>query len=163
MNKHTTFEIQAKNQPHKDEWLTPPYIIEDLGPFDLDPCAPINRPWDIAKDHYTYLDNGLMLPWKGKVFYNPPYGPHTKYWLDKCILHGNVIALTFARVETKWFFNYVWQQAVALLFLKDRIKFYDNKGIQGDRAGWGSVLIAYNNEMAEKLRISKLKGQYIKL
>lgn len=30
----------------KDEWLTPPEIIQALGgpeSFDLDPCAPINR------------------------------------------------------------------------------------------------------------------------
>ena len=35
-----------------DEWLTPPYIIEALGRFDLDPCSPINRPWDTATIHY---------------------------------------------------------------------------------------------------------------
>jgi len=32
----------------KDEWLTPPDIIKALGPFDLDPCAPIVRPWPTA-------------------------------------------------------------------------------------------------------------------
>jgi len=32
------------NTENKDEWLTPPYIIKALGEFDLDPCAPINRP-----------------------------------------------------------------------------------------------------------------------
>lgn len=29
----------------KDEWLTPPHILRALGPFDLDTCAPVNRPW----------------------------------------------------------------------------------------------------------------------
>ena len=28
----------------KSEWLTPPEVIAALGEFDLDPCAPINRP-----------------------------------------------------------------------------------------------------------------------
>ena len=28
----------------KDEWITPPEIIYDLMPFDLDPCAPITPP-----------------------------------------------------------------------------------------------------------------------
>ena len=37
----------------KDEWLTPPEIINSLGTFDLDPCSPINRPWKTAKKHYT--------------------------------------------------------------------------------------------------------------
>ena len=26
------------------EWLTPPKILDALGPFDLDPCAPVVRP-----------------------------------------------------------------------------------------------------------------------
>lgn len=27
-----------------DEWYTPKWVIEELGPFDLDPCAPITPP-----------------------------------------------------------------------------------------------------------------------
>lgn len=34
-----------------DEWLTPPNIIINLGPFDLDPCAPVIRPWNTAIKH----------------------------------------------------------------------------------------------------------------
>lgn len=58
----------------KDEWLTPPEIIKALGQFDLDPCAPVVRPWDTAERHYSIKDNGLMLPWSGRVWCNPPYG-----------------------------------------------------------------------------------------
>lgn len=43
----------------KDEWLTPRPLIQALGEFDLDPCAPIKRPWDMAKNHFTVEDNGL--------------------------------------------------------------------------------------------------------
>ena len=28
------------NTDNNDEWLTPPYIIKELGEFDLDPCSP---------------------------------------------------------------------------------------------------------------------------
>lgn len=28
------------NTDNNDEWLTPPEIVEALGPFDLDPCSP---------------------------------------------------------------------------------------------------------------------------
>ncbi len=32
-----------------DTWLTPKFIIDALGPFDLDPCAcPNPRPFDCA-------------------------------------------------------------------------------------------------------------------
>lgn len=51
----------------KDEWLTPPEIIKALGRFDLDPCAPVCRPWDTAYRHYTIHDNGLAQAWRGRV------------------------------------------------------------------------------------------------
>lgn len=37
------------NTINNDEWLTPLPIIEALEVFDLDPCAPIVRPWATAK------------------------------------------------------------------------------------------------------------------
>ena len=57
-----------------DEWLTPPEILRALGPFDLDPCAPIARPWETAATHYTAEDDGLSKPWAGRVWCNPPFG-----------------------------------------------------------------------------------------
>ena len=81
----------------KDEWLTPPEIIKALGSFELDPCSPINRPWDTAAKHYTIEDNGLSLPWHGRVWMNPPYGDATEMWMQRLAEHGNGIALIFAR------------------------------------------------------------------
>lgn len=60
-----------KNGGH-DEWLTPPEILRALGEFDLDPCAPVVRPWETAARHYTVQDDGLALPWEGRVWCNPP-------------------------------------------------------------------------------------------
>ena len=92
----------------KDEWLTPPWIIQKLGKFDLDPCAPINPPWSTAAHHYSILDDGLTAPWTGRVWMNPPYGRSTGPWMRRLVRHGNGIALIFARTETKLFFEYVW-------------------------------------------------------
>ncbi len=36
---NTNFE--SDRQTGKDEWLTPPNILEALGVFDLDPCSQI--------------------------------------------------------------------------------------------------------------------------
>ena len=47
------------NTSNNDEWLTPPEIIKSLGEFDVDPCSPINRPWDTAKIHYNKNDDGF--------------------------------------------------------------------------------------------------------
>ena len=51
-----------------DEHLTPLEIINQLGEFDLDPCASIIRPWETAKKYWTINENGLIMPWKGRVF-----------------------------------------------------------------------------------------------
>lgn len=36
--------MKRDNQNSTDEWYTPLYIVESLGKFDLDPCAPISPP-----------------------------------------------------------------------------------------------------------------------
>ena len=36
-----------------DEWYTPKWLIDTLGPFDLDPCSPEARPYDTATVHLT--------------------------------------------------------------------------------------------------------------
>ena len=122
---NTSFERSANG---KSEWLTPPEIIKALGEFDLDPCAPVNRPWDTAKKHYTITDNGLRQTWEGRVWLNPPYGNETAEWMKRLALHGDGIALTFARTETRMFFESIWGKADAILFLKGRLRFYNVDG-----------------------------------
>ena len=106
------------NTNNHDEWLTPPEIIRALGGFDLDPCAPVNRPWDMASQHYTVMDNGLQKPWFGRVWCNPPYGRETFKWMEKLASHGSGIALIFARTETRGFHAQIWGKAHSVFFLK---------------------------------------------
>ena len=60
-----------------DEWYTPRWIIDELGPFDLDPCSPPAdvRPYEIASVSYTKEDDGLKQEWPdgSVVWMNPPY------------------------------------------------------------------------------------------
>ena len=51
-----------------------PEIVSALGPFDLDPCSPVNRPWPTAAQHFTVRDDGLAQAWHGRVWCNPPFG-----------------------------------------------------------------------------------------
>lgn len=144
-----------------DEWLTPFDLIKKLGDFDLDPCSPIQRPWDTAKNHYSKLENGLLKPWYGRVWCNPPYGKYAHYWLSKCASHGNAMALIFARTETKMFFDAVWAKAKAILFIKDRLYFYDVNGNKAKaNSGAPSVLIAYDEYNSEILKKCKIPGYY---
>lgn len=147
-----------------DEWITPKSVLSCLGEFDLDPCAPINRPWDTAKKHYTIEDDGLKQDWKGRVFCNPPYGAEVVKWLDKLAKHGDGIALIFARTETKMFFDTVWKEAHALLFIKGRLTFHHVSGEKASmNAGAPSVLVAYGKKNADALLNACVEGQYIPL
>jgi len=57
---NTSFERSANAS---DEWYTPREIIEALGEFDLDPCAPMHPLWPTAKIMYNKQDNGLIQNW----------------------------------------------------------------------------------------------------
>ena len=146
------------------EWLTPPYIVDALGPFDLDPCSPLIRPRDTASKHYTMKDDGLKKPWEGRVWCNPPYGKETGKWLARCADHGNAIALIYARTETAMFFESVWARASALLFLKGRLHFHLPNGSRCKaNSGGPSVLIAYGISNAAILRTCGIRGAFIPL
>jgi hypothetical protein len=146
-----------------DEWLTAPAVLDALGPFDLDPCAPINRPWPTAATHYTIEDDGLRQPWAGRVWLNPPYaksGP----WLHRLADHGQGTALIFARTETALWFRHVWPRASALLFIQGRLYFYRTNGTRSRaNSGAPSVLVAYGSDDAERLRIAPLAGKFVAL
>jgi len=147
------------NTENSIEWLTPPEIVKACGEFDLDPCSPIDRPWDTAKKHYTIRDDGFNKEWHGRVWLNPPYGLETFKWVKRLADHGNGIALIFARTETKGFHAQVWRRAHSLLFLKGRLKFYRPDGSKGKLgAGAPSVLISYSPFDTECLRQSGLGG-----
>jgi hypothetical protein len=148
-----------------DVWLNPPALLEKLGVFDLDPCAPLARPWDTAKKHYTIENDGLAQQWQGRVWMNPPYGRGMDKWMAKIKQHakdgGSGIALIFARTETKTFFDYVWDGADAILFIKGRIKFCTPDGKQAGTAGSPSVLIAYGAAEVEILRNCGIAGHLV--
>lgn len=147
-----------------DEWLTPPEILKDLGPFDLDPAAPIpsRRPWPMAKQHYDVTMDGLSLPWHGFVWCNPPYGQKTKFFLEKMAEHRNGIALTFARTETKMFYEHVWPAADAVFFFHGRLHFYYVNGTRAKgNCGGPSMLIAYGQQAVQRLQNSTLDGTFV--
>lgn len=146
-----------------DEWLTPPAILNALGGFDLDPCAPIERPWPTACEHFTIVDDGLTLPWRGRVWLNPPYS-EVEPWMKRMAEHRRGTALVFARCETSWWFEHVWPVAAGLLFLRGRVTFRRPDGTApktGHNSGGPSVLIAYGGDDAEMLERCGLPGAYV--
>lgn len=148
----------------KDEWITPPHILQALGRFDLDPCAPIVPPYPTAEKHFDINDDGLQQPWHGRVWCNPPYGREAAAWLSRMADHGNGVALIFARTETEMFFSQVWDRADAVLFLRGRLHFHHVDGRRATaNAGAPSCLIAYGQNNVQALEGSGLPGRLVRL
>lgn len=147
-----------------DSWITPKWLIDCIGPFDLDPCASNPQPWPCAKHQYTVDDDGFSKTWKGFVYCNPPYGRETSRWLGRMSTHDNGIALVFARTETRMFFDYVWPWASALLFLNGRLTFCRPDGsLAGANSGGPSVLVGYGSQARRRLLSCSKLGSFVDL
>lgn len=146
-----------------DVWITPRPIIQELGPFDLDPCAAVERPWDCAKRNLTIHDDGLQVRWRGFVWMNPPYSD-VATWMDRMAKHRNGIALVFARTETRWFHDSVWGKADCLLFRRGRINFLEPDGghcLRGRSAKMASVFVGYGKTARERLSRCSIEGHLV--
>src|SRR5581483_1067346 len=120
-----------------NEWYTPAEYLEAaravLGYIDLDPasCAEANRTVQ-ARRYYTQEENGLLLPWFGRVWCNPPYTQvrpgqsSIKAWVEKLVSSywlGEIeaaIALVPNDTSTQWF-SWLWEFVVC--FPARRIRF----------------------------------------
>lgn len=144
-------------------WLTPQWILEPLGVFDLDPCAAIGQPWPTAKTHYTEKENGLLLPWFGRVWMNPPYSTELiRKFMKLMAEHNNGISLVFARTETAFFKQYVFPVCSSILFFDRRIKFNTLDGSEAKGSGGApSVLIAYDESNSQSISEAKLPGHHL--
>lgn len=155
-------DVSFQRSTASDEWYTPPYIIEALGEFDLDPCAA--HGWITAKSHLYKEDDGLSKEWYGRVWLNPPYSRKLVCaFIEKIARHGNGIALIFNRMDIALWHEIIFPTANSMLILKGRLKFYSSDGSQGDSAGCGSVLVAWGKENSLALQNSGLSGKYINL
>jgi hypothetical protein len=139
--------------------ITPRWIIDTLGPFDLDPCAADPRPWDCAEVNLCEADDGLRQPWAGRTWLNPPFDRYrVGKWIGRLAEHGRGTALLHARTETEWF-RTCWQNATAILFMAKRLIVVKSDGTPcttrlGERANSGAppVLIAFGDYDARRLQ-----------
>ncbi len=112
-----------------DEWETPDEIVQgfeaEFGPFDLDPCA--RAASAKAEYYYTKADDGLHLPWEGRIWVNPPYSRPAP-WLQKAIEETTAKRATLVVVclpsvtDTGWFHDLVLPHA-EVRYRRGRIKF----------------------------------------
>lgn len=140
-----------------NSWLTPLWLVNELGEFYLDPCG--FKHHRTAKHIYQLPVNGLEQTWDGRVWLNPPYGKEQQEWLKRMQDHGSGIALVFGRLETKWiqpFLNNGFFQ------IEGRIRFLKEDLTEDSNAGTGSILIPFSRYDLGMILKSNLKGKYFK-
>lgn len=158
---NTTFE---RTENTTDEWYTPKEIIDMLGPFDTDPCAPVHPLWQTARIMYNKNDDGLKKEWFGRVWLNPPYSrPLIEKFIEKMAEHGNGIALLYNRCDSRMFHEVIFKKATAMKFLKHRIRFFRPDGSRGRNPGCGSILVAFGEYNAGVIKDCGLEGKYVRL
>lgn len=146
-----------------DEWYTPRWIIDELGPFDTDPCAPLEPPYPIAPLTYNIEEDGLKHPWRGVVWMNPPYSraPLRKF-CEKMAAHDNGIALLKNQVDNLLFQEVIFPTAKSMIFMRRRVKFLRPDGRSGSPF-FGSCLVAWGEECDKRLKCSGIEGKYVVL
>ena len=138
-----------------DDYYTPAYVFEALAvEFDLDVCAPFGGvPWLPAKRHLSLLEDGLVTPWEGRVWCNPPFS-RIHPWLDKLLDHGNAIAL-LPTSKGIWF-RKAWDGADGVLHPWKEIRFINSNGV-GTGIMTSLMLFAFGSDNVKALKTSGLK------
>jgi hypothetical protein len=119
----------------ENEWYTPADYVQlanrVMGDIDLDPASSIEANETVkAEKIYTAEDDGLIQPWHGRIWLNPPYSRDLMpAFVDKLIAEysaGHVseaILVSHNNTETKWFQSLA-QVCTAVCFPAKRVKFY---------------------------------------
>jgi phage N-6-adenine-methyltransferase len=127
------------------EWFTPKEYIDAarklMGSIDLDPASCEEAQTIIqAGKYYTKEDNGLIQPWFGNVWINPPYNmPLIEQFSNKVIQEykdnniNSAVILTNNATDTNWFHSLL-EYPVCLT--KGRIQFWStNNTVSQPRCG----------------------------
>lgn len=140
-------EPESAEEKDRDEYYTPDYILEParkvLGRIDVDPasCLAANEVTR-ALTYYDKESNGLLHPWRGNAWLNPPYS-NPLPWIEKLFAEYEGGRLTAAlvltnTVNTPQWARLLWQSEGIVCLLNRRVKFwradqYEGKGFDRDQ------------------------------
>lgn len=153
-------------QPHvthntgNNEWYTPSIYIEAarqvMGSIDVDPASSDKANEIVkAKQYYDTEDDGRMQNWEGNAWMNPPYAQPLiaefcnllvkKYQAGEihqaCVLVNNA-------TETL-FYQDMLKVCEAVCFVKGRVKFIDEQGIESGAPLQGQTILYFGNHVTE--------------
>lgn len=133
------------------EWLTPPEIIEAaravMMGIELDPASSHAAQKIVkAERYYTAEQDGLLQPWEGRVWLNPPYRQPLIQKFTQVLCESfdsgkvlQAIVLTNNASETRWF-QAIAHRSAAICFPKTRIKFFSPELVKGRQPLQGQTI-----------------------
>lgn len=125
-----------------DDWYTPRWVFDGLGlTFDLDVAAPDGGAPNVpARAFYCVADDGLLAPWHGVVWCNPPYSAPTT-WCRKWATHPDGCLLIRADLSTAGPFA-AWSAADACWVPPKRLQFESGAGRSSGAVNFSTILLA---------------------
>lgn len=136
-----------------DDWYTPRWIFEAASiEFGTDVAAPIEQRFRTcpAQRYLTALDDGLVAPWYGLAWMNPPYS-RAEPWIQRWADHPDGLALLPAIKENRWLGTLLGAaEAIALL----SVRFLRPDGV--DRASMGPAVCVLAGRGAGVLPLARI-------
>lgn len=138
-----------------DDLKTPKYIIDALGPFDLDPCSCEDT--TIGKINWWdgRYENGLRKYWSGFVWCNPPFS-QKEIWIKLMMKHNNGILILPERGSAPWF-GPLAKSAGMYFVMGKKINFVGGSSSNNV----GSVLFPFGKEAIRRIQNSGLPGHLV--
>jgi phage N-6-adenine-methyltransferase len=127
-----------------DMWATPQDFYDKLHiefGFTLDVCATAENAK--CEQYFTKDEDGLLQPWVGVCWMNPPYGRSIGEWVEKAYESARngatVVCLVPARTDTRWWHDYCMQGEIR--FVRGRLKFGGSK----DNAPFPNAVVIFRS------------------
>lgn len=93
--------------------------------FDTDPCTNVFACLPAQVRYMLPANDGLLAPWYGDVWCNPPYSDPAP-WTEKCAEHHGFAALLITNdTSTAMWRKVIWPTATLVLFFYRRLRFYN--------------------------------------
>lgn len=136
---------------------TPDWVYNKLGVFDLDPCAGPSTTIGIKNYSISRGEDGLLLPWNGFVWCNPPFS-QKEIWINKMKLHMNGILILPERASAPWF-GPLAEFCKTYFIMGKKINFLGGSSSNN----LGSVLFPFGGEALDRIKNSNLPGLLVEV
>ena len=116
-----------------------------------------------CSQYLTEKDNALTTNWhklSKSIWLNPPYGREIRHWVKKAYIESlqpntQVVVLTFARTDTKWWHDWA-MRAAEIRLIPGRVKFGKS---QNSAPAPSCVLVFNEGKRLPRFTVQKLPRQ----